>query len=279
MKYMRKLMIFCAACLIGISAMAQAEDINAVKFVQGQTTDWYLLNDNLQVTFDANSNPTINGKTYDLTLGAVETTFDTAPVAEWVTVRTGLTESNYGTLCLEKNVTAVQGATLWSIASINATEITLQNETSLEAGQPCIFIATATELKVQYGDQSATTAGTANGLNGTFVNIEDGALGMQGNQLEGNYIIYNNEWRLCGAYCGLHAHSAYLVLPDIQPMALTPGRATMRMPNPETQTPTALDNLTDDGIRRADARKVVYRGNLYILRDSRIYNAQGQKVK
>lgn len=56
MQYMRKLMIFCAACLIGISAMAQTEDINAVKFVQGQTTDWYLLNDNLQVTFDAEQN-------------------------------------------------------------------------------------------------------------------------------------------------------------------------------------------------------------------------------
>ena len=75
---MRKLLIFCAACLIGISAMAQ--EIDAVKFVQNGTTDWYMLSAKPKVTFDANFNPVIVGKTYDIAQGVVKTTFGTAPI-------------------------------------------------------------------------------------------------------------------------------------------------------------------------------------------------------
>ena len=44
---MRKLLICCAACLMGVCAMAQVEkkvtleDIDAVHFVQNETSDWY----------------------------------------------------------------------------------------------------------------------------------------------------------------------------------------------------------------------------------------------
>ncbi len=62
---------------MGISAMAQTDEINAVKFEQGQTTDRYMLSTKPKVTFDKDFNPVINNTTtYDLALGKVRTTFE-----------------------------------------------------------------------------------------------------------------------------------------------------------------------------------------------------------
>ena len=44
---------------------------------------------------------------------------------------------------------------------------------------------------------------------------EAGAAGAAGNILEGNYIIYQNEWRKCGSNIGLKANHAYLVMDNV----------------------------------------------------------------
>ena len=74
---MRKLLIYCAACLMALCAWAQAPTIDAVKFEQGSTTDWYLLSTTPTVTMGTSI--TIAGKSYDLNQGEVKTTFGTAP--------------------------------------------------------------------------------------------------------------------------------------------------------------------------------------------------------
>lgn len=51
-------------------------DMDAVKFVQGETTRWYMLADSPEVTF-ADHNIVIANDTYDLANGEVETTFGT----------------------------------------------------------------------------------------------------------------------------------------------------------------------------------------------------------
>ena len=80
---MRKLLILCAACLMGVCAMAQIEqgtleDIDAVLFVQNETSDWYKLANEPTVT--VGTTITINGKSYNLYEGDVLTTFGKEPI-------------------------------------------------------------------------------------------------------------------------------------------------------------------------------------------------------
>ncbi len=63
-----------------LSAVAQVQlredEVTAVIFAQGETTDWYMLSTKPKVTFDKDFNPVINNTTtYDLALGKVRTYF------------------------------------------------------------------------------------------------------------------------------------------------------------------------------------------------------------
>ena len=84
-----------------------------------------------------------------------------------------------------------------------------------EAGAAYLICATDTTLCVKNGDQYTDTplaADECNCLQGTFEEIKDGAAGAAGNILEGNYIIYQNEWRKCGSDIRLESNHAYLVM-------------------------------------------------------------------
>lgn len=77
---MRKLFIVGAACLTALSAIAQTgPEIDAVKLVQGDANpDWYMLEDSPEVT--VGTTISINGKTYDLTQGQVDSYLGIAPL-------------------------------------------------------------------------------------------------------------------------------------------------------------------------------------------------------
>lgn len=269
-------MIICAVCLMGISTMAQ--EINAVKFVQGTTTDWYLLSSHPEVTFTGD-NPVISGKIYDLALGPVETTFGNAEDV-WFTIREGMTADKYGTLCWNYNLTDIEGAELYRVTGKENNHIILEevlvNET--QAGAGYVILATAETLRVKNGASVATeplSSGACNGLQGAFKDILDGAAGTEGNKLEGNYIIYNNEWRLCGGHIGLHANYAYLVMKDVPGTveAPTPGRKHLAVPLPK-ETPTELESV--DGAQCTTHNgKFLRNGQLIIVKDNKMYNAQG----
>lgn len=273
---MRKLILF-AACLMSIHAMAQAEDINAVKFVQGQTTDWYLLNTQPEVSFDASHNPVINGKTYDLALGFVETTFGTAPADTWYTVRTDGVAGNWNTICLAQNITAIDGATFWTVSGEDDNSFVLDQVTEPEAGQGYLIRFSNAELKVQYGDQVAdapVAATYGNPVQGTLTQID----AAKDNVLVGNYVVYNNQLCEVESWVGLRANRAYveaeLVSNNVPQQA--PGRARAYMPKPK-QTPTGLESVHDAQCTMHDGKYII-NGQLVIVKDNKMYNAQGQVI-
>ena len=358
--FMKKsLILSLAMCLIALCAMAQTEEINAVKFVQGQTTDWYLLADNPEVTF-TDHNPVISGKTYNLANGNVETAFGTDPLpviketaiadinnvaatdkekidglgvdesakseakaqidniahtAEqtinaatskdevddaktqaiakiynvvqttkdmWITVRENMTINTYGTLCWNYNLTDIDGAELYSVAGMENGRIIMEEVLAEEtrAGAGYVILATAETLRVKNGLDEAqypVPAESNNGLQGTFADITDGAAGADGNTLEGNYIIYQNEWRLCGGYTGLQTNRAYLIMKYVPGTvsAPAPGRKYISMPLPK-ETPTGEWRI-ENGEMRMDG-KFIINGQLIIVKDNKMYNAQGAKV-
>ena len=131
-----------------------------------------------------------------------------------------MTVGTYGTLCWKYNLTAIDGAKLYTIAGIENGRIILEEVKveETEAGAAYLICATDTTLCVKNGDQYTDTplaAAECNGLQGTFEEIKDGAAGAAGNILVGNYIIYQNEWRKCGSDIRLESNHAYLVMTNV----------------------------------------------------------------
>ncbi len=201
----------------------------------------------------------------------------------WISVRENMTIGNYGTLCWKYNLTAIDGAELYSIAGIENNRIILEevlaNET--QAGAGYVIRATAKSLRVKNGDQYTDTplpADKCNGLQGTFEDIVEYTAGDPENILEGNYIIYQNEWRKCGVYTGLRAYSAYLIMNYVPGTAPAParGRKYISMPLPK-ETPTELESV--DGSQRTIRNgKFLRNGQLIIVKDNKMYNVQGMKL-
>lgn len=121
-------------------------------------------------------------------------------------VRT-VTPDKFGTICLPCAVAAedIAGATFYSIAG-KRTEagvvktLVLTEETTLQAGVPYLFCATADKLVVAYNG-AATTASTSNGLVGSLTG-QDVAEDM--------YILTNNTIKQCGTGCTIGANRAYI---------------------------------------------------------------------
>ncbi|MBQ5379900.1 MAG: hypothetical protein IIU60_00610, partial [Paraprevotella sp.] len=121
-------------------------------------------------------------------------------------VRT-VTPEKFGTICLPCAVAAedIAGATFYSIAG-KRTEagvvktLVLTEETTLQAGVPYLFCATADKLVVAYNG-AATTASTSNGLVGSLTG-QDVAEDM--------YILTNNTIKQCGTGCTIGANRAYI---------------------------------------------------------------------
>jgi hypothetical protein len=132
-----------------------------------------------------------------------------------------VTSGKFGTLCLPFAYTAgnLSGATFYSIAGKNSTDgvaqsIVLEEVSSLEAGKPYIFCATADELKAVDGTGFAESAGDPtdmnivvanNGLVGTFAAMEI----PTGYNI---YLLSNNQIVKAGEGCSIAAYRAAIYL-------------------------------------------------------------------
>ena len=218
----------------------------------------------------------------DVTVSATFSEIQTPPTPDYTTVRTGLTEGYYYTMCLEKAVTAVKGGTIWRVLSkSDNTEhpgVILEEVVAEEikgAGRPYIFQATADKLEVVYtGDAVSTPYDDAEnrGLIGAFSKTKIA-------QSPNNYIIYNNELYYVNSnnvYVG--ANRAYLNMaqvPDYSGGNSAPGRRYVVMDVHGEQTATGIDALN-----ASEAPvKVMINGQLFILRGEKMYNVNGQVVK
>ena len=349
---MKKLMILCAACLTALCAMAQTVD--AIKVTQGETADWYPFGESSRIDVAiTNGNPVIEGKTYDLANGNVETAFGTDPLPAiketaiteikqaaatakeeieglgvdeiakndakaqidniahtatatinaatnkddidnaktqaiakiynvvqnlkdmWIPVRTDGAAGNWNTICLERNITAIDGATFWTISGQDATSFILDEVTEPEAGQGYLIRFTKSDLKVKYGDQVAATpvlASYGNPIQGTFVQID----AAETNVLNGNYVVYNNQLCMVESWVGMRDHRAYVMadlVPNGEPQH-APKAARAYMPKPNS-TPTDNSSLHHS---INSSFKMIKDGHLVIVRDGKMFNAQGTLI-
>ena len=196
---------------------------------------------------------------------------------QYETIRENLEPGRHYTVCLEKNVTAVKGATFWSLTYKNNenTAAYLVEETEIEAGKPYIYQATADKLEVLYGTETATNPVENGALRGTFTYMDATALGAVVGDV---YMLFNNELRPIGTNNHLDAHRAYVLYNLLQPVSstsnLAPGKKVKAMPL-HKETATDIDNLNAS----EKPVKMVIDGQLYIIRGEKMYDATGRLVK
>ena len=181
--------------------------------------------------------------------------------------------NTYGTICLPYGSTNYAGATFYQVVGKEEGKVYLESVTALEAGVPYIFEKSASQIKVAYEGEAvdAPQNDEANGLVGTFTNETEVPDGM--------YILYQ------GAFCTnkpdthnyVNAYRAYLNLAEVTEGAPTkmPGRRYIGMSVQGENAETGLENII---VPEGQAVKVISNGQLVIIRDGEMYNAQGQKL-
>ena len=208
--------------------------------------------------------------------------------AKWLEHRytRSVTSGDFGTICLPYGSNNYSGAEFYEIAYLQLKDdgvtpmgIWLDEAPfELVAGKPYIFKATSNLLTVNYkGEEALSPVEGKAGLTGTFDGITDETV------LQGNYMIADNKFWLCGTGCWLNANRAYIdkntLHNNTTPVAAIPGRRRVMMGAAGENTTTGVDNLTEDGVVSTNqATKMVVNGQLIIIRDGVKYNAQGVRL-
>ena len=195
------------------------------------------------------------------------------PVEDWTDVRTGLTSDHYYTICLEKEMTNIKGATLWSfIGKDDNFAYLVKEEAPFEAGKPYIMHTTASTVQAVLTGDDAEDAGSNNGLYGTFVYMNADALSAVG----ADYMLYENALHPIGTNNHLDANRAYVILNNIQggTPGQMPGRQIRRMPM-QPAVATGFENVEAS----ENPMKLMINGQMYILRGEKLYDATGRLVK
>lgn len=210
---------------------------------------------------------------------------------EYVDVRTGLNAGHYYTVCWNKTMSAIKGASLWSFIGKDVNFAYIQEESApYPAGKPYIVYAESEKLEaIQTGDAVDETALVANnGLHGTFSAL--GQADLDGKKAAAGdhdvYLVIGDELRRATGYAldgitplvgnSLPAFRAYVVLDEITGGTpnQAPGKKVRSMPLHKDAT-QGFENL-EGGEKPI---KVLVDGQLYILRGENVYNANGQIVQ
>lgn len=186
--------------------------------------------------------------------------------------------NRYGTICLPNGGT-ISGATLFDLDyydGANTLYLLQVNGNAMVAGRPYIFLPSATTIEVFYTDDAGASAGSFNGLVGSYTE-ETVAIGTGD---EANYILYQNAYYLVNGPAKVGANRAYIHMAGVPTEPATPqvGQAPRRrvaMTVHGEQTATGCENINAS----ETPVKMIIDGQLYILRGEKMYDATGKLVK
>jgi hypothetical protein len=206
-------------------------------------------------------------------------------------IRDGLNDGKWGTLCPKQNVEFVNGATFYQIAYLeeqNGMPYNMVfdeiNGTSLTAGKPYFFIASAEAIKGSKVGEALTAAGP--GQNGFYGYIGDASWELPyvadyDPTSDNTYVIYNNAVaRINQSNTMIRSERCYINISPSEPTrASVPQNAARRrvtMSVHNTNVATGLDNVQNNNLQ---CTKVIENGVLYVIKNGTKYNAQGQIIK
>ena len=201
----------------------------------------------------------VNGEELTITLVADNQLYTLATTLDFTTYTRTVINGNFGTICLPYGSSYYTGAKFYEISWMKMRGTTPEGIyldeviEPLIAGKPYIFKATSNLLTV-YANTDAVNdpiLGEA-GLTGTFEPIS-----TDNTILEGNYMIAQNKFWLCGAGCSLSENRAYIDAEIISQHTTEkqeiPGRRRISMGAAGENGTTGLDNLTEDATIQPNA--------------------------
>ena len=200
--------------------------------------------------------------------GAAFNVTDIVLVMEEPYTRT-VTNGNYGTICLPRASSVIEGATMYRIVGGNASEgITIEEVASMEAGKPYIFQATADQLTVTMTGARVEVQ-EANGLVG---NLGETAITVPQNGH--SYVLSTNRLYLVDGDVTIAPNRAYIDMSAISTIA--PAQGAKRRVIATYNQATGVENVQEGNVQ---CTKLIRNGQLLILRDGQFFNAMGAPVK
>ena len=210
----------------------------------------------------------------------IMTTTNNCDAPVYTTYERPVTNGNYGTIILSFNAHAVNGATLFSIAGKNDDGIFVDEVDQLVKGTPYIFLASANTVVVEYEDGQQ------------FNSTEDHLYAMGNNGLVGyigenasdlytvtpnahNYILYNNALYYVDSEAKIASNRAFIDWSNVPDNTPEPAPGRKRCAIGVNKVPTAIVNANAN----VKAEKRIENGQLYIIKNGVMYNAQGIIVK
>lgn len=209
-------------------------------------------------------------------------------------VRDGLSAGKWGTICPKQTVENVEGATFYQISYLEEQGGLPFNMvfdqipgTTLTAGQPYFFVANGTQILGNKTGAELTVAG--DGVNGFYGYISSTDAPMElanwhtdydANEEYNTFIIYNNSvFRINQGGTMLNSERCYININSTEPsrrvVAPALGLKRLNMCISGTNVTTGLNalNVSDK------LTKVIIDGQLYILREGKLYDLTGRMVK
>lgn len=179
----------------------------------------------------------------------------------------------YATVCLPNNIIKVVGATLFEVAGKDGDKVIFDEVLTPVTGMPYIFLAEENTISFYCGIETAATPGDHKSLHGTFEDMVDA-------DLDGMYMILNNKIVKCAATgCNIPKNRAYFKGTELNalgvPPAPMPGRRRITMGAEGENTTTGVEGIV---VPEGQTIKVISNGQLIIIRNGEMYNAQGQKL-
>ena len=201
-----------------------------------------------------------------------EIVFEAQWEKDWQIVRGSLSADRFYTLCFEKTMNEIRGASLWQFLNKEANFVNIVEAVApFVAGTPYLILAESDKLEAVVVEVTSPVAGNHNGLYGTFSYMDATDLSDAG----ADYMLFNNEIRPLGVNNHLDANRAYIKLDEIPSSAApAPGRRVRKMPM-QPKMPTSFENIDAS----ETPMKLMIDGQIYILRGEKIYDTTGRLVK
>lgn len=179
----------------------------------------------------------------------------------------------YATVCLSQNIIKVVGATLFEVAGKDGDKVIFDEVLTPVAGMPYIFLAEENTISFYCGIETAATPGNHKSLHGTFEDMVDA-------ELDGMYMVQNNKIVKCAATgCNIPANRAYFNGTELEALGVPPtpmpGRRRITMGAEGENTTTGVEGII---VPEGQTIKVISNGQLIIIHNGEMYNAQGIKL-
>ncbi|MCQ2339586.1 MAG: bacterial Ig-like domain-containing protein [Paludibacteraceae bacterium] len=197
---------------------------------------------------------------------------------KYETIRTGMVDGQIGTGCQTKNILDVKGATLYQVNYTYGSYLEFMEVTyPVEAGMPIIMQADGTnggKVEILYGNDVATD-GIIYNNNGLYGFIGAGIHNIP--NYEGYYVFKGGMLRpaLDNYTTSGHAYIKLSEVPTEDQLAGSPAPRRRMSVGVERSMPTGFETI----MMQKGMNKVIMNNQLFLIRDGKLFNAQGALVK